>query len=279
MQVELSLLEIVSGTIHNQKFRAGRNQLQRRTHFIRRSEFILGAVDEDGSGCERRKMLGARAVRLPGRVQGIGKKDQAIDQAWLLGREHGRLAPAVGMAGQPHRTRNGLPQCEDGIAENGPVGWGLGWCWGTGVQFSSEREVAAEHANSLGTEGIGDGDEDLGPVVAARTVGQNQADTGRMLGNVEEFVDGLVRHTREFTIVAVCRSIKVLRQPEVPATEKEISAAALQFVRKVSGFRAPSKANQAAFEAAVREIAESTERLLAGLQKPATPKASKGQTT
>ncbi len=66
--------------------------------------------------------------------------------------------------------------------------------------------------------------------------------------------------------MAVCRSINVLRQPEAPATPAEISAASLQFVRKVSGFRAPSKSNQAAFDAAVREIADSTERLLASIQ-------------
>jgi hypothetical protein len=60
----------------------------------------------------------------------------------------------------------------------------------------------------------------------------------------------------------MCRSIKVLRRPDTPATAPEISAAALQFVRKVSGFRKPSRANQDAFDAAVREVAAATERLL-----------------
>lgn len=63
----------------------------------------------------------------------------------------------------------------------------------------------------------------------------------------------------------MCRSIKTLRRPEPPLQPEEISAAALQFVRKVSGFRAPSRANQEAFNLAVREITESTEKLLAGL--------------
>jgi hypothetical protein len=60
----------------------------------------------------------------------------------------------------------------------------------------------------------------------------------------------------------MCRSIKTLRRPEEPPTEDEIEAAALQFVRKVSGFRTPSRKNQAAFEAAVAEVASSTRRLL-----------------
>ena len=60
----------------------------------------------------------------------------------------------------------------------------------------------------------------------------------------------------------MCRSIKVLRRPDTPVTPEEISAAALQFVRKVSGSHKPSKVNQQAFDAAVQEIAQATERLL-----------------
>jgi len=67
----------------------------------------------------------------------------------------------------------------------------------------------------------------------------------------------------------MCRSIKVLRRPDTPVTAEEISAAALQYIRKVSGFRAPSKANQAAFDHAVQEVAAVTDRLLQSLQKPA----------
>jgi hypothetical protein len=60
----------------------------------------------------------------------------------------------------------------------------------------------------------------------------------------------------------MCRSIKTLRRPEPPVTGDEIHAAALQFVRKVSGYRQPSRANQAAFDRAVEEIAASTRALL-----------------
>ena len=69
----------------------------------------------------------------------------------------------------------------------------------------------------------------------------------------------------------MCRSIKVLRHPDTPATAPEISAAALQFVGKVSGFRKPSRANQDAFEAAVREVAAATERLLGTLNEGKRP--------
>ena len=60
----------------------------------------------------------------------------------------------------------------------------------------------------------------------------------------------------------MCRSIKPLRLSDRPATEEEIHEAALQFVRKVSGFRKPSKSNQEAFDAAVMEVAEATMRML-----------------
>ena len=59
----------------------------------------------------------------------------------------------------------------------------------------------------------------------------------------------------------MCRSIKTLRRPEQPPTDEELRAAALQFVRKVSGYRAPSRANREAFDRAVEDIAASS-RLL-----------------
>ena len=63
----------------------------------------------------------------------------------------------------------------------------------------------------------------------------------------------------------MCRSIKQLRDPEQPPTNEELRAAALQFVRKVSGYRAPSRANEAAFNKAVAEIAAATRVLLDNL--------------
>jgi hypothetical protein len=60
----------------------------------------------------------------------------------------------------------------------------------------------------------------------------------------------------------MCRSIKQLRREGDPVTEQEIQEAALQFVRKVSGYRQPSRANAPAFEAAVEEITEASRRLL-----------------
>jgi hypothetical protein len=62
----------------------------------------------------------------------------------------------------------------------------------------------------------------------------------------------------------MCRSIKTLRAPE-PADDEDVRAAALQFVRKVSGYRQPSRANTEVFEAAVEEIAASSRKLLDSL--------------
>lgn len=64
----------------------------------------------------------------------------------------------------------------------------------------------------------------------------------------------------------MCRSIKPLRLPDRKATEQEIAEAALQYVRKVSGYRKPSRLNQDVFDAAVVEIAQATEKLLSQLQ-------------
>jgi hypothetical protein len=66
----------------------------------------------------------------------------------------------------------------------------------------------------------------------------------------------------------MCRSIKPLRKIEGGASEQEIREAALQFVRKVSGYHKPSRANQPAFDAAVLDVALATKRLLENLQAP-----------
>ncbi len=70
----------------------------------------------------------------------------------------------------------------------------------------------------------------------------------------------------------MCRNIKTLFNFEPPVTDDEIHAAALQFVRKLSGFNAPSKANEAAFNAAVDEIAAASRTLLSSLETKATPR-------
>ena len=67
----------------------------------------------------------------------------------------------------------------------------------------------------------------------------------------------------------MCRSIKTLRRPDASATDDEIQAAALQFVRKISGYRQPSRANAAAFDGAVTEVATATRALLDALQTKA----------
>jgi len=70
----------------------------------------------------------------------------------------------------------------------------------------------------------------------------------------------------------MCRSIKTLYNFEPPATEQEIRSAALQFVRKLSGFSVPSRANEEAFERAVEEVAASASRLLESLVTTAAPR-------
>lgn len=75
----------------------------------------------------------------------------------------------------------------------------------------------------------------------------------------------------------MCRNIKTLYNFEPPVTEEELRAASLQFVRKVTGFNKPSKANEAAFQAAVEEIARVSGSLLASLETSAPPRSREEQ--
>jgi hypothetical protein len=70
----------------------------------------------------------------------------------------------------------------------------------------------------------------------------------------------------------MCRNIRTLHNFEPPATHEEMHAAAVQYVRKVSGMQKPSQANAAAFERAIAEVAEATERLLDALVTSAPPR-------
>lgn len=70
----------------------------------------------------------------------------------------------------------------------------------------------------------------------------------------------------------MCRNIKPLFNFEPPATEDEVRSAALQFVRKISGFNTPSKANEAVFFAAIDEVTAASQKLLSALETTAPPK-------
>jgi hypothetical protein len=70
----------------------------------------------------------------------------------------------------------------------------------------------------------------------------------------------------------MCRNIRTLFNFEPPATDEEVRASSLQFVRKLSGFNAPSRANEAAFNRAVEEVTEAARRLVNGLVTTAPPK-------
>ncbi len=70
----------------------------------------------------------------------------------------------------------------------------------------------------------------------------------------------------------MCRNIRTLFNFEPPATEDEIRASALQFVRKLSGFTHPSKANEAAFQCAIEEVSDSARRLLDALETASAPR-------
>ena len=70
----------------------------------------------------------------------------------------------------------------------------------------------------------------------------------------------------------MCRNIRTLHNFEPPATDEEIRAAALQFVRKLSGYNTPSRANQAAFDAAIEEVLAAARKLIHGLESHGAPK-------
>jgi len=94
------------------------------------------------------------------------------------------------------------------------------------------------------------------------------------MGGPLHFVDFPMHQSTRNTVleIAMCRNIRTLFNFEPPATEAEIRASALQFVRKLSGFNKPSKANEAAFDTAVEQVAEAARALIQSLVTIAPPK-------
>jgi hypothetical protein len=114
-------------------------------------------------------------------------------------------------------------------------------------------------SSSIGARG------DPGKEVAIRSATWHR--TGGSIEQVGAVVGEVVE--RGATIGRMCRSIKRLREGDVPANEQEIREAALQYVRKVSGFRAPSRRNEDAFDAAVDEVAAASRRLIEAVTRSA----------
>jgi hypothetical protein len=108
---------------------------------------------------------------------------------------------------------------------------------------------------------------------AARTAAAARVKMMRRIWGTSAVIDAVSTPSRYVSQHAsryprcMCRSIKTLRGAEPAADDDDARAAALQFVRKISGYRAPSKMNQPAFDAAVQEVTAATTRLLDGLQQ------------
>jgi hypothetical protein len=94
-----------------------------------------------------------------------------------------------------------------------------------------------------------------------------------MIAKMECAGGELPRHIFAGRFDPMCRNIKTLFNFDPPVTEDEVRAASLQFVRKISGFTKPSKANEEAFSAAVEEIAQISSRLLHSMETTASPKS------
>jgi hypothetical protein len=107
---------------------------------------------------------------------------------------------------------------------------------------------------------------------AARAGSQNQSLEGRANAANRASIKGFTRGRTSAILCLMCRNIKTLFNFDPPVTDDEVRAASLQFVRKISGFTKPSKANEEAFQGAVDEVAAISLRLLRSLETTAPPK-------
>jgi len=146
------------------------------------------------------------------------------------------------------------------------------------VRWHVDGEHSAPHPSSRhfrqvdGSAGSASGDS--GVIITRQDIVVPVKDRDRMPGRHAMNRTGLPGRWNKATAYAkpMCRNIRTLYNFEPPATHDEVEAAALQYVRKISGFTKPSTVNEAAFEAAIAEISAASARLLDSLQTTAQPK-------
>ena len=134
-------------------------------------------------------MLGAQPRGLAGRVQRIGEQQQCLRHLRLLGGEHRRLPPAVGLAAEKHIAGYQVPHLGDGVAQPGAVGRGAAWRRWPGWSLLPERQVAAQHGDAGGAESLGCRDQHRHATIAAGPVREHEAMLGVGRGPVQEAPD------------------------------------------------------------------------------------------
>src|SRR5215472_8521562 len=191
-------------------------------------------------------------------MQRVREQQQRRPNISIFRRKHRSLAPAVRMARDHDRSVGHIAHARRGFSNSRAIFSRRRWQWRALLQ--AERQVVPQNQSACFAQCLGDGNQQRSLAARAGSMSESDSKLRGFVGTVEMFGHSCI------IVSSMCRSIKVLRRPEAAATPDEVSAAALQFVRKVSGFRAPSQANRESFEAAVAEIARTTGKLLADIR-------------
>lgn len=181
----------MAGCFDGEELRAGRNQREGCGHLFERAGGIAASLDKESGRAEFGEVLGAELVRFARRMERIGEQEQRLGQAWLCcGKDRG-LAASIGVASQKNTLCAVAAYRFHGRAEACLIP-------GCGVQGRSvgtllaEGEIATEHGDTRGSEGLGQRGEEGSLAIGSGSVGEDEGGVGRgrvRSGFVEEAAD------------------------------------------------------------------------------------------
>jgi len=150
------------------------NQHQSGLHFFESGERVAGTVNKQAWRAQLGKVSGAELVGLVRRMQGIGKKQEAVGELRLLGEKHGGLAPAVGMASDENAAGDLLFRERDGATDTFAIAFGIA-AGRAEAAGNTKGKIEAENGKAGVSEGFGYGDEQLGLAIGTGAVGEDES--------------------------------------------------------------------------------------------------------
>lgn len=163
----------MGGAIDLQESVRGRNESQCCVHLVGRAEGVARAVDEEGRGAQLGKVGSAELGGFVRRVKRIGEEQEAIDELRILGKEHGGLAAAVGMAAEKNTAADLFFDERDGAAQAVAVAFGIATRRAKAA-VNAKGQIEAEHREIGSGESVGDCDEQFRLAIGAGAVSEEK---------------------------------------------------------------------------------------------------------
>jgi hypothetical protein len=179
-------LEIVTRAGNSEEFDPRADRRDSLLQFGERAEGIGASMDEDSREAHARKMLGAQLARLPRRVQRIREQEKRVRDGGIFGREHRRLAPAIGVAAEEDRSAHNVPHRRDSSAQTIPIRRTTAPRRRAGLPPLPERQVDAKRGDACVAERRRRREKQRGLAISAGAMRQHETSSARARSGMQK---------------------------------------------------------------------------------------------